>query len=180
MSMAITRLLPHRGRFSMLAPPFPSPTISPMAIVITLILVGLGLLFLEVILPGMIAGIIGFFCLVGGIVYAYMEMDLRTGNTVLLFTLVALIIGMILYVKFFPTSAMARVFISERSIGDIGADRPELVGETGTAFTPLRPAGTALINGKRIDVVTEGGFIEKGAALKVVEVEGMRVVVRAI
>lgn len=153
---------------------------SPMALVVTLILVGLGLLFLEVILPGMIAGIIGFFCVVSGVVYAYMELGLRPGNTVLLFTLVALIIGTILYIKFFPTSAMARLFISTRTIGNVDAEKPQLLGQSGTAFTALRPAGTALINGQRIDVVTEGGFIEKGAPVKVVAVEGMRVVVRTI
>jgi membrane-bound ClpP family serine protease len=37
----------------------------------------------------------------------------------------------------------------------------------------------ALIDGHRVDVVTEGGMIEKGAAIKVVATEGMRTVVRA-
>jgi len=44
----------------------------------------------------------------------------------------------------------------------------------------LRPSGTAVINGKRIDVVTEGPFVERGSPIKVVEVEGARVVVRAV
>jgi membrane-bound ClpP family serine protease len=37
----------------------------------------------------------------------------------------------------------------------------------------------ALINGKRIDVVTEGAMIERGASIRVVVIEGIRVVVRA-
>ena len=36
------------------------------------------------------------------------------------------------------------------------------------------------INGRRVDVVTEGPFVERGSPLKVVEVEGARVVVRAL
>jgi len=41
----------------------------------------------------------------------------------------------------------------------------------------LRPAGMALINGRRVDVVTEGAMIERDTPVRVVAVEGMRVVV---
>jgi membrane-bound serine protease (ClpP class) len=47
------------------------------------------------------------------------------------------------------------------------------------AQSNLRPSGLALIDGKRIDVVTEGPMIERGTPVKVVAVEGMRVVVRS-
>ena len=52
--------------------------------------------------------------------------------------------------------------------------------QCGVAYTQLRPSGTALINGKRVDVVTEGSLIEKGTAIRVVDTEGLRVVVRAL
>ena len=58
--------------------------------------------------------------------------------------------------------------------------RPELLHRTGVAITQLRPSGTAFINGKRVDVVTEGGLIDQGASLKVVAAEGLRVVVREV
>lgn len=58
------------------------------------------------------------------------------------------------------------------------SDRLQL-GRTGTALSPLRPAGVADINGARVDVVSDGGFIETGAAIEVTRVEGNRVVVRA-
>ncbi|WP_238473393.1 NfeD family protein [Desulforamulus profundi] len=48
------------------------------------------------------------------------------------------------------------------------------------AATPLRPAGTALIDGKRVDVVTEGEFIMPGTPVLVVMVEGTRVIVNAV
>ena len=47
-------------------------------------------------------------------------------------------------------------------------------------ITPLRPAGKALIEGKRVDVISEGGFIERGAQVQVIQVEGLRVVVREL
>jgi len=151
-----------------------------MATVVTLILVGAALLLLETVLPGMIAGIIGFACLVAGVVMAYLHFDSSTANIVLLVVVVGVIAGALVWFKFFPDSRFAKVFISERTVGEIGTDRPELLNQTGKALTTLRPSGTAVISGKRIDVVTEGPFIEAGAAVKVVAVEGMRVVVRSV
>lgn len=151
-----------------------------MGVVALLVVAGLLLLFLETILPGLIAGSIGMLLLIAAVAYAYLEISLRAGNATLLIVVTALIAGTVLWIKFFPDSAVARLFVSKGAIGHIGAERPELLDQTGVAFTDLRPAGTALINGKRVDVVTEGGFIQKGATLKVIEVEGMRVVVRAV
>lgn len=53
-----------------------------------------------------------------------------------------------------------------------------LVGAAGTALTDLHPAGAALINNKRYDVVSRGDFVEKGSAVSVVSVEGNRIVVK--
>jgi len=93
---------------------------------------------------------------------------------------VGVVAGSLIWFKFFPDSRFAKIFISERTVGDIGTDKPELLNQTGQALTALRPSGTAVISGKRIDVVTEGPFIEPGTPVKVVEVEGMRVVVRSV
>ena len=50
----------------------------------------------------------------------------------------------------------------------------------GTAMTPLRPAGTARLGDSLVDVVTEGDFVDAGARVRVVRVEGSRVVVRPV
>jgi len=60
------------------------------------------------------------------------------------------------------------------------ADYSSLMGEEGVAVTMLRPAGMARINNRRLNVVTEGGIIEKGTRVKVVDLEGNRIVVRTI
>ena len=52
-----------------------------------------------------------------------------------------------------------------------------LIGATGQAFTALRPAGTIVIGGKKINAVSSGDFIDNGATVKVIEVSGNRVVV---
>ena len=60
------------------------------------------------------------------------------------------------------------------------ADKNELIGAIGVCATDLRPAGTITVEGEPIDVVTEGGFVDKGNIVKVIGVEGSRVVVRRI
>jgi membrane-bound serine protease (ClpP class) len=61
----------------------------------------------------------------------------------------------------------------------IGEQDPTLVSKHGVAFSMLRPAGRARIDGKLIDVVSEGEFLEAGTAIEVTEVSGNKVVVRA-
>ena len=60
---------------------------------------------------------------------------------------------------------------------------PELdsyIDMQGTAVTDLRPAGTAVISGKRVDVVTRGEYLEKDSAIIVITVTGNQIIVRKI
>lgn len=57
------------------------------------------------------------------------------------------------------------------------ADNQKFEGQTGTALTVLRPAGTAEIGNDRLDVVTEGDMIPKDSPIRVIRVEGNRIVV---
>ncbi len=73
---------------------------------------------------------------------------------------------------------LALAAATARSEGFAAApDRPEWVGRTGVAATALRPAGVVRIAGERLDVVSEGGFVEAGAPVRIVRVEGSRVFV---
>jgi len=149
-----------------------------MALVITLLLAGAILLLLETVLPGMIAGIVGGCCLIAGVIVGYVEFGPAIGTWILFGTVAFVIAGFCVWAKYFPESRFGRAFISKNVVGEINTEQPELLHQTGTAFTQLRPSGTALIDGRRVDVVTEGPLIEKGASIKVVAIEGMRVVVR--
>jgi membrane-bound serine protease (ClpP class) len=149
-----------------------------MALVITLIILGGLLLFAETLLPGMVAGSLGVCCLIGSVVIAYTDLGASGGHLVLLTILFGLGLGTVFWFKYFPSSRLARPYVSTTTIGDIGTTRNELLDQTGVAKTPLRPSGTAVINGENVDVVTEGNLIEPGTPLKVVSVEGLRVVVR--
>lgn len=60
------------------------------------------------------------------------------------------------------------------------ADKRKFLGAIGTCATDLRPAGTVLVEGEPLDVVTEGNFLKQGSIVKVINVDGSRVLVRQI
>ena len=59
-------------------------------------------------------------------------------------------------------------------------DKSDLLGAIAVCSTDLRPAGTVVVEGEPVDVVTEGDFVTKGDIVKVISTEGSRVVVRRI
>ena len=59
-------------------------------------------------------------------------------------------------------------------------DKSKLLGAIGVCVTDLRPAGTITVEGEPIDVVTEGSFVKHGDKVKVINVDGSRVLVRQI
>jgi membrane-bound serine protease (ClpP class) len=151
-----------------------------MVLVITLLSLGAILMFLETFLPGMIAGIVGFLCLAAAVVLGYIQFGSRPGNMILSGVMIGLSLGVFCWFKFFPESHMARRFISRSTVGELRAGNPDLLHRTGVAISQLRPSGAAFINGKRVDVVSESALIDRGASVKVVAVEGSRVVVREV
>ena len=59
-------------------------------------------------------------------------------------------------------------------------DKSKFLGAVGVCVTDLRPAGTITINGEPVDVVAEGSFVKQGSSVKVINVDGSRVMVRQI
>jgi membrane-bound ClpP family serine protease len=61
-----------------------------------------------------------------------------------------------------------------------GPDFSDLLGAVGVAATPLRPAGKVQFGDEFVDVVAEGGYVPPGARVQVIEIEGIRVVVKEV
>lgn len=142
---------------------------------------GMALILAEFVVPGAICGIIGTIMAGVGVYLACQAMPeyaifFIPGALIALVGCVAL--GMVLLTR----SRMASVLKLET------AQRPEegwvnevsdlsLVGRVGEVYSALRPAGAILIDGHRLDAVSDGTFIDKGAKVRIVEVHGNRVVV---
>jgi membrane-bound serine protease (ClpP class) len=85
--------------------------------------------------------------------------------------------------RMFPESAfMKRIVLTAQQGSDYvtSSDFGALVGRLGFATSYLRPAGVANVDGRRVDVLTEGDFVPAGAAIRVTRVEGARIFVKSI
>ncbi len=154
-----------------------------------LFLLGLGvlLLFIEIILlPDFgAAGVPGIILICVGIGIVWFENGWETASLYAGRTVVIIIPLAILGLWLAPRTRLGRtVILRTAQNSDDGFQAPpqelaDLVGRVGQSVSPLRPAGVALIDGKRIDVVTNGEFIQPETEVEVVAVEGRRVVVRS-
>ena len=153
---------------------------------IALILLIIGIVF--IIMGFFIIG--AFLGLFGGIMLL-ISIIIVSGNALLfsLFLLVIFILGAIELVIFMNFKKrkipfLSRFILTDATDAESGYtsfdDRSDLVGETATTMTPFRPAGIIRHGEERIDAVTEGAFIESNVKVKVIEVEGTRVVVRLL
>lgn len=147
-----------------------------------LIIIGFILILIEIFLvPGFnIFGVFGFVMVALGIVVAYSKLDLRIANFIMVASLIVAFVLVRVIVKSKSWRRMVLENKQEKVMGfHSSSDNLEkLLGKKGIAYTPLRPAGIALIEDQKIDVMTEGGFIERDRAVEVILVEGNRVVVR--
>jgi membrane-bound serine protease (ClpP class) len=148
------------------------------AIIVTVLVLGLVLLFAEVaIVPGFgVAGVLGVLALGAGAVAAWTELGPFWGGVTLAFSLVAA--GAMLI--WLPKSRAARRMVLEHSQAEATSqeDRSALVGRRGITVTPLRPIGRVRFGREEVDVMTEGEYIDMNQEVEVVTVEGPRVVVR--
>lgn len=158
-----------------------------------LLLVGSGLvlLVLEVfVIPGFgVAGALGIVALLAGLSLSLIgggatwEFVLKAVGRVVFSLLIALIASLVT-LRFLPRLPFGRRLILETGLPtDQGySSAPEgdkrWLGKGGTAVSPLRPAGIAEIEGERVDVVSDGEFIEPGEPITVTRVDGNRIVIR--
>ncbi len=158
------------------------------------LLLVIGELFLH---PGtVLPGVIGALMMVAGLIWAMIDRypgeswwptgDMLTVPLLNLCIAVALgVLAIYVLAKFLPrTSLYSRIVLGAASGAALesrvpGGNLRIPVGALGAARTTLRPSGKADFDGQSCDVVTRGEFLESGSRVRVVAVEGMRVVVAA-
>lgn len=151
---------------------------------IMLFAVGIMLIFLEFFLPGAISGTLGLAALIASLFIAG-ENPLNMGISIFI------AIGISIAVLFFMIKVLGKKMVlfnrmilfdsAKKEDGYVSnINRTDLLGKEGIALTVLRPSGTAVFNNERIDVVSEGDFIDQNAKITVIKVEGVRIVVRKV
>ena len=165
---------------------------------VVLFLAGLAFLGVELfVLPGFgVAGVSGILLVIVSLLMASQHHNLPTTSRdlnmlatsliVLVSSFMVALIAGIAMTKYFGTIPVLGLFAlkpPEPATGEEeeAADRSRpKVGDVGVAYSPLRPAGMVRFGEEYVDVITEGGFIEKGTQVKIVKITGNRAVVREV
>jgi membrane-bound serine protease (ClpP class) len=169
---------------------------------ILLFFLGLGALAVEIfLLPGtIIFGAVGFLSIVAALVlsqqsfvipHSQTEQDILLQNLInLLYLIVSVIVVALVLRKVLPRiPGLRAMFLPPPAAGValaggsavlVDPQHTALLGRTGRALTVLRPAGAMELDGQRLDVVTAGEFVDAGAAVRILEVQGNRIVVEKV
>lgn len=153
----------------------------PLALIA--LIVGYVLLVVEMCVPGFGApGILGTILAVLGLIA--MQPNPVEGLILVVAYVLLLLIALMICLRSVAHGRLSksRLILKEVSTQADSAETNDLnyfVGKVGMAHTPLRPAGIADLDGVRLNVVTEGDFIERGMPVRVVRVDGNRIVVAA-
>ena len=148
--------------------------------IIALFVVGFLLIAAEVFLPGLILGTIGVLCLAGSVAMVFANYGPAAGLAATFVVGGLALVGFVIWLFVFPRTFIGRKIMLRKSQPPdrTAIAHRKLVGETGVALTPLRPSGTARIDGKRVDVTAVAEFLDEGVPVEVVAADGLRVVVR--
>lgn len=141
-------------------------------LILVLYMAGLALIVAETFIPGLIIGLVGSGLIAVSVIFGFRHHWALGAGQIVLTVLVA------------PAAFVAGIRrMSLKSTLEGGAtftsDYAALAGKAGEALTDLRPGGVAALDGRRVDVVTNGELVPRGAPVTVIKVEGNRVVVRA-
>lgn len=149
-----------------------------------LYVLGLVLLLVEAMFPGFgVAGITGVIVVIASIIMISSNaiqallIIIATAAFVALLLIVLIKLGWAKkYLKFFILKTEQKNddgYISNNKYTDY-------IGKRGIVLTPLRLGGAIMIDGVKLDVVSESKFIDKDAVVEVLKVEGSSIIVRAI
>jgi membrane-bound serine protease (ClpP class) len=154
---------------------------------------GLVLLTVEIfVTPGFgLAGTLGLVALVAGLGLSLVgsgatwDVILGAAGQVVLSLLLAIAASLAM-LRFLPRLPFGRRLVLETELGagegfaSTAATDLMWLGKRGMAASTLRPAGIATFEGERVDVVSDGEFIDAGDPITVVKVDGNRIVVRQL
>jgi membrane-bound serine protease (ClpP class) len=151
-----------------------------MTPVIILFVAGVALIFAEFFVPGGALGVLGGLLVVGSIALGWYRFP---EYGVLLFTgelgAVVVVVSIGLYLLFKTPLGDGLVLKAKQDVSEGYADFAQdqsLVGKLAKVHTTLRPAGSIMMGKTRIDAVSNGTFIDAGNTVRIVKVEGHRVV----
>lgn len=153
-------------------------------LVILIFFIGIILLLVEVLIPGFgIPGILGISAIIASIVLASSSIEQALISIVI--AIVLTIIAFILLFRFAPRNKFFKKITLSTSLktsdGYMSSKSyKSYINKIGLTITPLRPSGSIEIEDTKLDVVSENTFIDVGKEVKVIKVEGNRIIVKKL
>ncbi|RQW07243.1 MAG: nodulation protein NfeD [Calditrichaeota bacterium] len=161
---------------------------------IILFIAGITLLLVEIfVIPGFgIAGVGGILLMMTGLYLSLIGnwkhvslSDMRSAAAYMSLSFIITFMGVVAILRVFPkTFFWKRISleeVQERDQGYIASrDYSKYLGLTGIALSTLRPSGIGLFEGERLDVVSDGDYIEKDTPIIITRIDGYRLIVRPI
>ena len=155
--------------------------------IIICFVIGIGLLILEAFMPGFGApGITGVILEVITLVLTWFEHGPVATLGMLLIVLLVLAIAISTSLRSITKGRLSKSSLvhSETESNEDGyrsiQDLAVFMDKEGTATSVLRPTGIADFEGVRLNVSSEGAFIPAGTKVRIVKVEGAKILVRAV
>lgn len=155
--------------------------------ILVCLVVGLGLIVLEAFMPGFgLPGIAGVILHVVAVVFTWINHGpvAALGMTVILLSIIAIAISISLRSAANGKLSKSRIVLNETESNEAGyrssEDMQVFLGKEGVTTTVLRPTGMAEFDGVKLNVVSDGEFIQPGNKVQIARVEGSRIVVRTI
>lgn len=148
---------------------------------ISLFVIGLLLLGFEIMIPGFgVAGVSGIIAVSAGLVLSMSDIYFALFSLTLALV-IALILGYGLVKRGIKSEAINRLRLFKESSSDKGYVSVKAgevsPGDVLITKTPLRPTGYAILGDRKIEVVSNTGFIGKDESVVVVKISGARVYV---
>lgn len=148
------------------------------------LILGLVLVTFEMFIPGFgIPGLFGVFLLVTGVLLTARNAAEGLFLVVVLLAIMGIGLAVVYHMATKGKLAKAMVLTESQQKEDGFSGTEDLscfLNREGVTRTILRPAGRADFDGVKLDVVSEGEFIAPNAKVKIIKVEGRRIVVRAV
>ena len=145
------------------------------------LITGVGLLVVEVFVPGFgLPGVSGIVLLAVGIGLTWTTYGPVAGLAVTLIALALAGISISVSVKSAATGKLSKsaLILNEVTQTVDHEEAEALTGNEGITDTVLNPVGIAEFDGVRLNVVSEGSYLEKGVCVRVQQVEGNKIIVR--
>lgn len=151
-----------------------------MSLIVGLMVLGFGLIMLEIFIPGGIVGVFGGISMIAAVYFAYDGYGMEGAIITFAVGLLGLVACLWFEFKVLPkTPAGKRLFLQDKVSGKSQHDFAEdsMIGKEATTATALSPSGYIIFDGKKLEAFSRSGFLEKGELVRIDSFDQFKVTV---